>query len=521
MKKAIIFSLVTVSTLFFLAGVQGGEAQAKEGNIEELVIGVQGDISNQDVQVSRGTVGQAMHQLSYNGLCELDKDGNIIPGLAERWEISDDGLEYIFYLRKGVRFHNGREFKAGDVEFTFKRYAMPEVGFPFQADFNIMKKFDIIDDYTIKLTLDRPYAPLLAGVVSGQRGIVAKEGYTNEKVPKFVKQIGTGPYKVVGWDPDNYYKLEAFEDYWAGAPKVKKITFKIVPDETVRITALKTGDVDMILAPPSLDLIMAQRQQASDYKLEIIPKSEFLVWGLAMDQSEPPFNDVRVRQAFYHAIDPQAIIDTVYKGVGAEITNDFYPKGTPWDIGIERPRYDPGKAKALLEEAGYGNGLEVLMFAAVTHALDKQSEVIQAQLAKVGVTAKIEVIEWTAWLQAGRDWNPYNCAIHGTNLWVDPAKIFSHVFSSKGRANWWTGWYNTPETDQWLRKAEIVTDMTERKELYRMVLEKIRDDAGFIWTHIVSNSYGYRSELQGIRFNFRGDFIYENNKGLGWITKTK
>jgi peptide/nickel transport system substrate-binding protein len=489
--------------------------------VEELIIGVQGDISGLDVQASRGIPGQSMLQLSYDGLVELSQGGEIMPALAEDWDISDDGLEYTFYLKKGVKFHNGREFVADDVKFSFERYVMPDVGFPFVDDFSIIKDIEVIDDYTVKCILKEVYNPFLAGIATGQRGIVAKEGYSDDEVPKFIEPIGTGPYKFVDWDPDNNYKIEAFEDYWGGTPTVKNITFQIIPDETVRVTALKTGDVDIILSPPMDDLVAELENPSSeDFVLDVIPGSESLVWGIAMDTTKPPFDDVRVRQALYHTIVPEDIIATVYKGIG-EVTNDLYPEGHIWKNDIERPEHDIEKAKELLEEAGYGEGFDVLMFASETHALNKISEVIQAQLAEIGINAEIDVLEWSAWPQAGRDWNPHHLALMGTNTYTDPDKRYHLIFHSEGMSNWFAGWWNNEEADALLDEAKTIQDVEERKELYRQFLEILRDDAGFIWTHVVPLTYGYRSELEGVSFNFKGDFNYGITGGIPFVTKSE
>jgi len=483
--------------------------------VEKLIVGTTANITSLDLQNARGDVGLAMQQLSYNGLVEYDKDGLVVPSIAEDWDISDDGLEYTFYIRKGIKFHNGRELTAEDVRWSYERYMMPEVGFPFGARFAPIQNMEVVDDYTIIITIDEPYGAFLAGLGSGLRGIVAKEAYTEDDVPEFKGEpIGTGPYKFVDWDPDNYYEIEAFEDYWAGEPDVKSIVFQVIPDTTTRVTALKTGSADLILMPSFTDIVAYNENPEEGYTLTTVPGTQSAVLQLAMDWTKPPFDDQRVRKAFQLAINPEDINKILFEELGTVATG-LFPEGTYWYTDIEKPEQDFEEAKRLLAEAGYPDGLEVRVFAAEYAQVDKVSEILQAQLDNIGVVFNIEVLDFSSYLQAPRDWD-YDCGINATRLWIDPDFIYRHVLSPDGPAHWWSGYAGTEETQELLVEAKRATDDDERKAIYKEV-DQLFQDEGFIWLVSLPQSYGYRDGLE-IDINVRGDWIYDNNHGLGWLS---
>jgi peptide/nickel transport system substrate-binding protein len=508
------------------------EEAVEEVEIEELIIGVDEDLSTLDIQAARGNIGLQMGALFYNGLTALDENGNVVPGLAKDWDISEDGLEYTFYLQEGVKYHNGKEFVADDVKFSIERYLTPEVGFPFVTDFEKIEEIEIIDDYTIKFKLSGKYSPFLSGLASGLRGMVCPDAYSDDEIPEFLgTPIGTGPYKFTEWSTGNYLKMEANEDYWAGAPTVKNITFKIIPDASVRITALKTGDIDICMRP-ALSLISNELKEPSsdEYKFVTIPGSInsahrfcFNTIGSTNDDERGAiFDDVRMRRAVQMTLDPQEINDAIFDGL-AETADDIYAEDTFWDVDVERVPQDIEKAKELMAEAGYPDGVTIDMFAAEPSNIAKVTEVVQAQLAEIGMDVNIEVLEWSAWLQAGRDWgkNKYDACLYIGSLFTDPNSLYGLAFHSEGRSNWWIGWWNTPETDAILEEAVEVTDPEKRKELYTELFEIMQEEAADVWLTLDPLAYGYRTDFIGVEFHYRGDFEYNNNEGIPWILKKK
>jgi len=514
---AIVLFFVIFSFFFSFFGCSKKDVKEQSfESIEEIVIGTPEDQITLDQQAEGGATGWAMKQLLYNGLVDLTKDLKIVPSLAEKWEVSEDGKEYTFYLRRGVMFHNGREMKAEDVKFSFERALKPETACQWLDNVSIIKDMKIIDEYTIKMTLEKPYAPFLYGIASGQRPIVAKESYNDDNT--ILTPIGTGPYKFVKWEPDNYFILEAFEGYWAGTPTVKKITFKVISDETVRLTALKTGEADIILSPPENILIKEISNPSSeDYRLSINEGSLQWAYAFGMNQEFEPFKDIRVRKAILYAIDPNAIIETVFHGQAA-VATELWPRGNVWYMDIDRPKPDIAKARELLEEAGYSNGFEFNISTTNVLKLDKIAEIIQSQLTKIGLNAKLEIDEFATFIDRETNMD-FDAHMLANNLFLDPEIIWSIVLKTGGAFNQWYMNYNNTEIDALLDKAAISNDFNYRKKLYEQVTSLIWEDVPIVWLVNTPFSYGYRTYLKGVEFNGRNDFIFDNNKGIPFLTK--
>jgi ABC-type transport system substrate-binding protein len=488
--------------------------------IEELRIGMVNDHSSTDMFKAHGVEGLMMKQLMYNGLVALDRNFMIVPGLAESWDLSEDGLEYTFHLRKGVKFHNGREMTSADVKWTYEKYLDPDTGYLYKGDFDAIKKIDVIDDYTIKLTIGKPNAAFLAGIASGIKPIMAKEMYkiNEDGLLELIKPIGTGPYKYVEWVQDDHFTLEAFDDYWAGAPNVKKIIFKIVPDETVRLAALATGELDIIRTPPTNDLIEYIQNPTDDgYVLDVMRGTQFLSYNLTLNNVEGPFTDKRVRLAVMYAVDRSAYPKIITKGI-AENANGSWPKGNIWESKVEPPARDLEKAKQLLAEAGYPNGLEISVLTANVADVDKVAEIAQAQLAQIGMKLNVDVVEVGRYFdrESKMDWDMKTGA---HSLSIDPVLLWNLVLRTNSPAWWWMGNYGDAEMDALLDQGELETDLAKRQEIYRKVYKKMQDDAGMIWLHNYPITYGYRSDIEGVAFNTRGDMIFNNNEGVPWVTR--
>jgi ABC-type transport system substrate-binding protein len=506
------------------AGKMEETAKTKEevdtGVIEELRIGMVNDQSSTDMFKAHGVEGLMMKQLMYNGLVALDRNFMIVPGLAESWDISDDGLEYTFYIRKGVKFHNGRALTTDDIKWTYEKYLDPDTGYLYKGDFDPIQEIDVIDDYTIKLSIGKPNAAFLAGIASGIKPIMAKEMYKvgEDGLLELIKPIGTGPYRYVEWAQQEHFILEAFDDYWAGAPNVKKITFKIVPDETVRLTALATGELDIIRTPPTNDLIeFIQNPTDEGYALGVMEGTQFLSYNLTLNTVEGPFTDKRVRLAVMYAVDRDAYPKIITKGL-AHNAHGSWPAGNVWESKVEPPARDLEKAKQLLAEAGYPDGLEISVLTANVADVDKVAEIAQAQLAQIGMKLNVDVVEVGRYFdrESKMDWDMKTGA---HSLSIDPVLLWNLVLRTESPAWWWMGNYGDAEMDALLDEGELETDLAKRQEIYRRVYKKMQDDAGMIWLHNYPITYGYRTDLEGVAFNTRGDMIFNNNEGIPWVKR--
>ena len=354
----------------------------------------------------------------YNGLVQFEQGGtNVVPALAESWEISKNGTIVTFHLRKGVKFHSSklftpsREFNADDVLFTFNR--MWKTDHPYHAVsggkydyFNdmgmpeLLKSIEKVDDYTVRFTLSRPEAPFMANMAMPFAYILSAE-YANAlmlaKTPEKMDQlpIGTGPFSFEGYQKDALIRYKAFDSYWNGRQKLNRLVFAITKDATTRYAKLKKGECQLMAYPNPADVAAMKKDPA----LNVVESEGLNVAYLTFNTAKKPFDDKRVRQAVNMAIDRQAIIDAVYQGMGVTAKSAIPPTMWGYNDAIKDYPLDAAKAKALLAEAGYPDGFETDLWAlSVSRSYlpdgRKAAEMMQADLAKVGIKATIVSYEW-------------------------------------------------------------------------------------------------------------------------------
>jgi len=364
----------------------------------------------------------------YNRLVEFERGGTkVVPGLAERWDISADGKEYTFYLRKGVKWHNHRAFKptrdfnADDVVFAFERQwkeANPyfKVTSPNHSYFGdmgmpkLLKSVDKVNDYTVKITLNTLEAPFLSNLAMPYAAVQSKEyadamlkAGTPEKIDQ--EPIGTGPFYLVQYQKDATIRYKAFAPHWAGKAKIDDLVYAITPDASVRWAKLQKGECHVMPYPNPADL-EAIRKDAS---VTVLEQPGLNVGYLAYNTQKKPFDDVRVRKAINMAIDKNAIIKAVYLSAGVAAKNPIPPTQWSYNDAIKDDPFDPVAAKKLLAEAGFPNGMTTDLWAMPVQRpynpnAKRIAELMQADLAKIGVTAEIKSFEWGEYrkrMQAG------------------------------------------------------------------------------------------------------------------------
>ena len=496
------------------------EVEAEDGMVDEVVIGTAGDNGSLDQMIENAVFGREMKQLMYNGLVDVDLGLNVVPSIAKSWDVSEDGLEYTFYLEEGILFHNGRELTAEDVKFSIERYQDPVLGSPYKNVVDRIVGLEVIDDYTIKFTLNEPISSFLIGIATGNVPMVAKESYNDDNT--VADPIGTGPYKFIEWIPDDRFVIEAFDDYWAGAPNVAKITFKIIPDETIRLTALKTGDIDIMKGIPIDNLVSEiNNPTLENVTLLSIPGSTYLYTSLLLNHNRAPFDDIKVRQAMLYAIDVQEIIDIVYFGLGVPATCPF-AEGNVWYVPYDRPDVDQQKAKDLLAEAGYPDGFEFdLATTAIFGQVDKVATVIQAQLAEIGVTANVQVDELAAFIEREETLD-FDAQFKAAGAYFDPEIYYSEHLRTGGPYHIAFGSWSDPEIDQLLDDGAVEVDVEKRKALYAQVTNILWRDLPRLELCNTSLDLGYSNEFANVKIHpARGWLIWNNNEGIPWLTKAE
>lgn len=430
-----------------------------------------------------GTVGYVVMP----GLVWWDYDLGISPMLAESWETSDDGLVWTFNIRPNVVFHNGKPCTAGEIVRNFEHIMDPEGGSFLAPDYEPVESVDAPDDTTVIFTLKFPFAPFLA-ILSNRCGITDMDAY-DATTP-----IGTGPFKILEWNRGTGLKLEAHADYWEeGLPLASTVDWRYFPDADSRILSLQGGEVDIVSAVPSqqIDTLME-----GEGEIVVDPIPGVLHYYIAFNCAEGPFSDVRVRKAVAHAIDKDIIVEGALWGHGQK-TNIPFPSTSPWFTETMDYEYDPEKAKALLEEAGYGDGISVDLPIQTTSPVPVVSEILQVDLAAVGIHLRIVEIEWATYWPDVYLQGKFDITVMAYSPRVDPDQTFYPRYHSEGVHN--ATKYANPHMDELLEEGRQVTDFDERKVIYDEVQNLLVDELPWLWLFLPDVANGWHKDIVGFR----------------------
>jgi peptide/nickel transport system substrate-binding protein len=409
----------------------------------------------------------AIARIVYNnlleGLVKVNMQGEVVRALAERYSVSTDGMVYTFTLRHGVKFHNGRSLTAEDVKYTLERNLDPNTGHPHRAYYEDIQHIKIIDAQTVDIALRKPNAMFIFNLARANSAIIAKEEVERLKS----HPIGTGPFQFTEWVRGDRIILTRFRDYYEpGVPSLDKVVFRFIQDPSAQMAALRAGDVDVIGAAMNPESALELKQDPQFRVIEGLTTTDVIA---AMNNSKPPFSDLRVRKAISYAIDRDEVIKGAVFGMAKAIGSHMDPLN-PYYVDLSHLyEYDPQKAKQLLTEAGYPQGFDfVLRLAEPYLAYRRAGEIIASQLAKVGLKAKIELIEWGQWLARVYRQADYDMTVMGhaepfdIGIYANPQYYFR---------------YDNPTLQALLAEADASLDDQKRKALYEQVQRLIADDA--------------------------------------------
>jgi peptide/nickel transport system substrate-binding protein len=387
--KTLALALAVAATL---TPIDAAQAQAKGRNAVTLAMVLEPNGMDPTIAPA-AAIGEIVHYNVLEGLTKINVDGRVTPLLAESWSMEPDGKSYTFKLKKGVKFHDGEAFDASDVKFSFERAKDDKsTNKAKKAVFDNIRRIDAPDAHTVILTLDNADPNFLFRM--GENTAVILDPKTAAGAA--TKPVGTGPFTFDDWKKGTSVTLKK----WPGfrdpkAVKLERVTFRFINDPAARVAALLAGDIDGV---PRLDAPQAVRQLQADKRFVVDVGATAGKGIVAINNKKKPLDDVRVRRAIAHAIDRKAFIDGVLEGLAKPIGSHFAPTDAGYiDLTAATP-YDPERAKALLKEAGVATPLNLTLTLPPPQYARKGGEVIAAQLAKVGIVAKIENVEWAQWL---------------------------------------------------------------------------------------------------------------------------
>ena len=371
------------------AALMAGAAAAKD----DITVAIQLEPPHMDpTSAAAGAIDSVLYSNVFEGLTRFMSDGSVVPGLAESWEISDDGLTYTFKLRNGVTFHDGTTMDAEDVKFSLDRIGAEESANAQKALYAAISEVNVIDPSTVEVKLSEPNGNMIFNLAWGDAVIVAPESIENIKQ----QPVGTGAFKFDSWTQGDKVELVRNDAYWGDAPALANATFKFISDPTAAFAAMMAEDVDVFAGFPAPENLP---QFEADPRFQVLVGSTEGETILSTNNKMPPFDNVKVRQAVAHAIDRQAIIDGAMFGLGTPIGTHFAPHNPAYVDLTGQSNYDPEKAKALLAEAGFADGFETTLHLPPPSYARRGGEIIAAQLAQVGIKAEITNVEWAQWLE--------------------------------------------------------------------------------------------------------------------------
>ena len=339
-----------------------------------------------------GAIDSVLYSNVFEGLTRFMSDGSVVAGLAESWEISEDGTTYTFALRDGVTFHDGTTMDAEDVKFTLDRARAEDSANAQKSLFAGISEVTVIDPTTVEVKLSAPDGKFLFNMAWGDAVIVAPESIENIKQTP----IGTGPFKFDNWVQGDRIEISRNPDYWGDAPALEAATFKFISDPTAAFAAMMAQDIDAFAGFPAPENLP---QFEADPRFQVLVGSTEGETILSTNNKLPPLDDVRVREAIAHAIDRQAIIDGAMFGLGTPIGTHFAPHNPDYVDLTAQSNYDPEKSKALLAEAGYADGFTTTLKLPPPSYARRGGEIIASQLRAVGIETEITNLEWAQWLE--------------------------------------------------------------------------------------------------------------------------
>jgi len=478
--------VITLLELVLLFGCSLGYSQTSN-----LKFGLSAFPPTLDPHISGGTAARTVKLTVYEGLFSYTSEGAIQPQLAQSFEIINP-TTYVFHLRQGVKFHTGEELTASDVVYSFKRILDPATGAVLKETLGIIDKIDAPDKYTVVITLKSPFAPLLEVLATPEASIVSEKWMTSGPDLKSTMN-GTGPFKLVRITPGVEILVSRNENYYIpDLPKTDSILFQVFADADARLNALLTRAVDIIEYVEWRQIPILENNP--EFRVDLKP-AFFQI--LSINCNAGPLADPRVRRAISYAINREEIVAACFEGYAEPLYGALIPKGH-WAYNEDLAHYfeyNPTKAKELLAEAGYPEGFSVKLLATSAYSTHWcPAEVIQAQLAKVGIKVELELVDWPTRVQRRSDWN-YEIASDGLSGYYSDPDFYYAYFYGKGSRYCHPPYFDDPVVNDLLDRGRATLDTEERKKIYHDLEARLLELSPWIFLCYRLQPYAYHKNV--------------------------
>lgn len=487
--KILIRSAIIIIILSYLSSAADYDPNGR------LLLSLGGEVSVINPILSTDTTSSAIEGVIFTGLVKINKDLDFIPDLARSWKVSRNGLVWTFKLRRDVKWHDGMPFTADDVKFTFDTIMNPKVNSVRRGDYFIDGKpikFRVLDKYTFQAVLPKPYSPFLA---SAGMSIIPKHILEGRELDmKFFNAhpIGTGPFIFVEYKTGDHVLVKRNPDYYGGAPLLKEILFKLIPDENAALIALKAGEIDMTDIP------------AKDFHpikgVDLYKYDALLYTYMGFNLKSPKFKDIRVRRALSYAVNRKQLIGLIFRGYASPAYSPSAPVSWAYSDDVYKYMFDREKAEQLLADAGAKDLEFTLLINHDNKEREKAATILQQQFSKIGVKMNIRVLEWSALLKvinARKDPKDFDAVLIGWSTGVDPDS-YSIWHSSQYPAGLNFIGFNDPKIDKLLDAGRREQSKAGRKMIYAQMYKEITADAPYIFLWYPQVLTGVRDRVGGL-----------------------
>ncbi len=456
----------------------------------EITVGIAQDLD--DSLDPHQTVAAGTREVLFNifeGLVKPNSDGEMIPAVAEKYTLSEDGTTYTFTLREGVKFHNGQTVTAEDVVYSINRCAAVPEGQekPLVAAFSAVKSVEALDEKTVAVTI----AQRDLEFISYMTAAIIPADYENQDTAP----VGTGPFKFVSRTPQQDFVMERFEDYWGAPVWLDKVTYKICENADALVMNLNGGSIDLCA-----HLTSAQASQLNQ-NFQVLEGTMNLVQAIYLNNQAKPFDNQLVRQALCYAIDRQGIMDMVADGHGTAVGSSIYPAFAKYFLPelVDKYPHDVAKAKELLAQAGYPDGFDMTISVPNNYQPHMDTaEVVAEQLREAGINVTIQPVEWSTWLDTIYNGRQFQATVVGVDAANMTARAMLERFTSDYGKNFIN--YNNPAYDALFQQAINAQDEATQTDLYKQMEAMLADTAANVYIQDLCDLVAMRQNLGGLKF---------------------